>query len=89
MATVKRIYYGKVIDPNSHRATSVTGYCIDVFNAVMAAMPFAVNFEFIPFATPDGKEAGTYNDLIFQVYNGVKHILIIFLYIFISVLKRC
>ncbi|XWS17895.1 hypothetical protein CRYUN_Cryun33cG0107700 [Craigia yunnanensis] len=61
----------KVIwDPNSHTATSVTGYCIDVFNAVMAAMPYAVTYEFIPFATPDGKSAGTYNDLIFQVYNG-------------------
>ncbi|XWS26124.1 hypothetical protein CRYUN_Cryun26dG0004000 [Craigia yunnanensis] len=61
----------KVIwDPNSYTATSVTGYCIDVFNAVMAAMPYAVTYEFIPFATKDGKSAGTYNDLIFQVYNG-------------------
>ncbi|XVF18412.1 hypothetical protein REPUB_Repub11eG0019200 [Reevesia pubescens] len=57
-------------DPNSHIATSVTGYCIDVFNAAMAAMPYAVTYDFIPFATPDGKSAGTYNDLIFQVYNG-------------------
>ncbi|EOY29257.1 Glutamate receptor 2.9 [Theobroma cacao] len=57
-------------DPNSHTATSVTGYCIDVFDAVMAAMPYAVTYEFIPFATPDGKSAGTYDDLIFQVYNG-------------------
>ncbi|XVE53494.1 hypothetical protein DITRI_Ditri03aG0007700 [Diplodiscus trichospermus] len=61
----------KVIwDPNLHTATSVTGYCIDVFNAAMAAMPHAVTYEFIPFATPNGKSAGTYNDLIFQVYNG-------------------
>ncbi|XVF89458.1 hypothetical protein PTKIN_Ptkin19aG0131900 [Pterospermum kingtungense] len=57
-------------DPNSYSATSVTGYCIDVFDGVMAAMPYAVIYEFIPFATPDGKAAGTYNDLIFQVYNG-------------------
>ncbi|KAK6237095.1 hypothetical protein SCA6_012432 [Theobroma cacao] len=57
-------------DPNSHTAASVTGYCIDVFDAVMAAMPYAVTYEFIPFATPDGKSAGTYDDLIFQVYNG-------------------
>ncbi|XVE53490.1 hypothetical protein DITRI_Ditri03aG0007300 [Diplodiscus trichospermus] len=61
----------KVIwDPNLHTATSITGYCIDVFNEVMAAMPYAVAYEFIPFATPDGKKAGTYNDLILQVYNG-------------------
>ncbi|OMO90595.1 Ionotropic glutamate receptor [Corchorus olitorius] len=57
-------------DPNSHAATSVTGYSIDVFDAVMAAMPYAVTYEYIPFATLDGKSAGTYNDLIFQVYNG-------------------
>ncbi|XVE80459.1 hypothetical protein DITRI_Ditri14bG0141300 [Diplodiscus trichospermus] len=65
-------HFVKVIwDPNSHTATSVTGYCIDVFNAVMAAMPYAVSYQFIPFATHAGKSAGTYNDLIFQVYNGV------------------
>ncbi|EOY29255.1 Glutamate receptor [Theobroma cacao] len=57
-------------DPNSHTAASVTGYCIDVFYAVMVAMPYVVTYEFIPFATPDGKSAGTYDDLIFQVYNG-------------------
>ncbi|KAK6237097.1 hypothetical protein SCA6_012434 [Theobroma cacao] len=57
-------------DPNSHTAASVTGYCIDVFYAVMVAMPYVVTYEFIPFAKPDGKSAGTYDDLIFQVYNG-------------------
>ncbi|XP_022730776.1 glutamate receptor 2.7-like [Durio zibethinus] len=57
-------------DPNSHRATSITGYSIDVFYAVMAAMPYAVTYDFFPFATPDGKSAGTYDDLIFQVYIG-------------------
>ncbi|XVE53493.1 hypothetical protein DITRI_Ditri03aG0007600 [Diplodiscus trichospermus] len=61
----------KVIwNPDSYTATSVTGYCIDVFNVVMAVMPYAVTYEFIPFATPDGKSAGTCNDLIFQVYMG-------------------
>ncbi|XVF48220.1 hypothetical protein PTKIN_Ptkin03bG0172400 [Pterospermum kingtungense] len=57
-------------DPNSHTATSVTGFCIDVFEAVVAAMPYALTYDLIPFATPDGKSTGTYNDLIFQVYNG-------------------
>lgn len=66
-------------DPNSHTAASVTGYCIDVFYAVMAAMPYVITYEFIPFAKPDGKSAGTYDDLIFQVYNGVKHLLIFFI----------
>ncbi|XWS31183.1 hypothetical protein CRYUN_Cryun23aG0055500 [Craigia yunnanensis] len=57
-------------DPISHKATSIKGYCIDVFTAVMAKMPYAVPYELIPFATPEGKSAGSYNDLIDQVYYG-------------------
>ncbi|KAK6274225.1 hypothetical protein POUND7_011308 [Theobroma cacao] len=63
-------------DPNSRTATSVTGYCVDVFKAVMAAMPYVFPYEFIPFATLDGKSAGTYNDLIFQVYNGTYDVVV-------------
>lgn len=59
-------------DPISHKAISFKGYCIDVFVAVMAKMPYAVPYEFIPFATPDHKSAGSYNDLVDQVYYGVK-----------------
>ncbi|XVF32050.1 hypothetical protein REPUB_Repub17cG0048400 [Reevesia pubescens] len=57
-------------DPISQKAISFKGYCIDVFAAVMAKMPYAVPYEFIPFATPDHKSAGSYNDLIDQVYYG-------------------
>ncbi|OMO89095.1 GPCR, family 3 [Corchorus olitorius] len=32
--------------------------------------------KFIPFATPDGKSAGTYNDLIFQVFNGTYDVVV-------------
>ncbi|KAL6345473.1 hypothetical protein AAG906_017193 [Vitis piasezkii] len=49
-------------------ATKVTGYCIAIFDAVMAALPYAVPYEYIPFETPDGKPAGNYDDLIYQVY---------------------
>ncbi|KAL7114812.1 hypothetical protein ACP275_04G145000 [Erythranthe tilingii] len=55
---------------NSDNSTKVEGYCIDVFDAVMAALPYGVPYEYIPFATPDHKIAGDYNDLAQQVYLG-------------------
>ncbi|KAL2548160.1 Glutamate receptor 2.7 [Forsythia ovata] len=54
-------------DSNS---TEVKGYCRDVFDAIMAALPYGVPYEYIPFATPDHKSAGSYNDLVYQVYLG-------------------
>ncbi|KAG5225122.1 glutamate receptor [Salix suchowensis] len=54
-------------DPSSN-TTTVTGYSIDVFDSVVKALPYALPYEFIPFAKPDGDPAGTYNDLIYQVY---------------------
>ena len=54
-------------DANNNR-TQVTGYSIDVFNAVMETLPYAVNYEFIPFANSSGGSAGSYNDLVYQVY---------------------
>ncbi|KAF8392928.1 hypothetical protein HHK36_021168 [Tetracentron sinense] len=46
----------------------VTGYSIDVFEAVMKALPYDVPYEFIPFANSDGTSAGTYDEMIQQVY---------------------
>ncbi|THG21774.1 hypothetical protein TEA_019998 [Camellia sinensis var. sinensis] len=40
-------------DPITNR-TMVTGYCIDVFDAVMAALPYSVPYEYIPFEKPYG-----------------------------------
>ncbi|KAL6345586.1 hypothetical protein AAG906_017316 [Vitis piasezkii] len=54
-------------DPKTN-ATKVTGYCIDVFDAVMGSLPYAVPYEYFPFGTPDGKSAGSCNDLIYQVF---------------------
>lgn len=56
---------------NPDNSTQVEGYCIDVFDAVMAALPSGVPYEYVPFATPDRKDAGTHNDLAYQVYLGV------------------
>nr|TKS11786.1 glutamate receptor 2.8-like [Populus alba] len=54
-------------DPGSN-TTTFTGFCIDVFDAVVKALPYALPYEYIPFAKPDGEPAGTYNDLAYQVY---------------------
>ena len=63
-------------DANNNK-TQVTGYCIDVFDAVMNSLPYSVPYEYIPFGTPDGKPLGNYNDLIYQVFLKVSHILYI------------
>ncbi|KAL4650636.1 hypothetical protein ACB092_01G102100 [Castanea dentata] len=56
-------------DANNNR-TQVTGYSIDVFNAVVEILPYVVSYEFIPFANSSGGSAGNYNDLVYQVYLG-------------------
>ncbi|XP_057508915.1 glutamate receptor 1.2-like isoform X2 [Actinidia eriantha] len=56
-------------DPQTN-ATTFTGYCIDVFIAALEALNFEVQYEFIPFADANGKSAGSYSDLIDQVYLG-------------------
>ncbi|TXG62335.1 hypothetical protein EZV62_013698 [Acer yangbiense] len=56
-------------DTETNKPT-VTGYCIDVFDAVVKTLPYAVTYEYIPFALLDGTSAGTYNDLIYQVCLG-------------------
>ncbi|KAI3814872.1 hypothetical protein L1987_14519 [Smallanthus sonchifolius] len=62
------------IDANTDPQTKqvvVTGFCVDVFDAVIGALPYAVKHEFIPFVTPDGKKpAGSYNDLIYNLSAG-------------------
>ncbi|XP_062098386.1 glutamate receptor 2.7-like [Humulus lupulus] len=49
---------------------SVTGYSIDVFKAVLEALPYSVSYEYVPFANADGSRAGTYNDFVYQVFDG-------------------
>ncbi|XP_039120767.1 LOW QUALITY PROTEIN: glutamate receptor 2.2-like [Dioscorea cayenensis subsp. rotundata] len=44
------------------------GYCIDIFDKVMDALPYKVNYEYIPFADEMGRMKGTYDDLVEQVY---------------------
>ncbi|XP_051136971.1 glutamate receptor 2.2-like [Andrographis paniculata] len=55
---------------NPDNSTVVEGFSIEVFDAVMAALPYGVPYEYIPFATPNHKMAGSYNELTYQVYLG-------------------
>ncbi|PRQ56844.1 putative periplasmic binding protein-like I [Rosa chinensis] len=48
--------------------THITGFSIDVFKAAIRGLPYKVHYEFIPFEDSHGNMAGTYNDLVQQVY---------------------
>ncbi|CAI0376356.1 unnamed protein product [Linum tenue] len=56
-------------DPETNE-TTVTGYCMDVFEAVVKTLPYALPFEYVPFAKPNGESNGSYNDLVNQVFLG-------------------
>ncbi|KAF7830388.1 glutamate receptor 2.7-like [Senna tora] len=60
----------KVSHDLSTNTTQVTGFSIDVFKAVLEVLPYALPYEFIPFAKPNGESAGNYNELVSQVYYG-------------------
>ncbi|XP_023002784.1 glutamate receptor 2.1-like [Cucurbita maxima] len=53
------------------KGTEVEGYCKDVFDAAIATLPYDVPFDYIPFALLNGSRAGSYDELIMQVYKGV------------------
>ncbi|XP_068311568.1 glutamate receptor 2.9-like [Pyrus communis] len=55
-------------DPTTNKTKVNGGYCIDVFDAVIKALPYAVPYDLIPYAMPNGSSAGSYNDLVDQVY---------------------
>ncbi|KZV41622.1 glutamate receptor 2.8-like [Dorcoceras hygrometricum] len=50
-------------------AITVSGYYKEIFDSVMAALPYAVPHEFVPypFFNPDGSRIGNYSDLVYQV----------------------
>ncbi|KAH7865526.1 hypothetical protein Vadar_007794 [Vaccinium darrowii] len=59
------------IDPLTN-ATKVSGISIDIFDAVMGALPYAVPYEYHPFENGDDSSAAEpgsyYNDMVYQVY---------------------
>lgn len=75
-------FIGVENSPESN-TTLVTGYCIDVFNAVVAKLPYYVSYEFIPFMEMKNIALNSYNDLTYEVYLGVSILLISTYYLII------
>lgn len=62
----------KVTHDNDTNSTQATGFCIDVFKAVVEALPYGLpQYEFVAYAKSDGEMAGTYDELIMELYHGV------------------
>ncbi|KAL5737985.1 hypothetical protein ACOSP7_030746 [Xanthoceras sorbifolium] len=57
-----------------NNVTTITGFCIDVFKAAIRALPYEVDYEFIPFLNSSGENNGTYSELMYlislQNYDG-------------------
>lgn len=60
--------YLNVMKDSRTGAVHFSGYYIEVFKSVMAALPYAVPYDFFHFEKPDGSCAGSYNDLVNQVF---------------------
>nr|XP_043626316.1 glutamate receptor 2.7-like isoform X2 [Erigeron canadensis] len=56
------------INPQTQQVV-VTGFCVDIFEAVVRTLPYSLKHEFIPFVGSDGKSAGTYDDLLRSLAN--------------------
>ncbi|PQM35368.1 hypothetical protein Pyn_27639 [Prunus yedoensis var. nudiflora] len=57
-------------DPKTNTSTVNGGYCINIFEAVIKSLPYAVPYELHPYAKPNGEAAGSYNDLVNQLFLG-------------------
>lgn len=55
-----------IIDPKT-KESKPTGFYVEVFEAVMEALPQAPPYIYIPFGIVGGKESGSYNDLVYQI----------------------
>ncbi|XP_068313004.1 glutamate receptor 2.9-like [Pyrus communis] len=55
-------------DPRTNTTAVNGGYCISIFESVIKLLPYAVPYELIPYARPNGSAAGNYNDLVNEVY---------------------
>ncbi|XP_078150479.1 glutamate receptor 2.8-like isoform X2 [Carex rostrata] len=63
------------VDPQTN-ATRASGYSVDVFEAAVKRLPYAVPFEYEHFGGTSGESSLTYNDLVYQVYVGKYDIVI-------------
>lgn len=54
-------------DPVSNE-TKASGYVIEVFEAAVGQLPYALPFEYVPYQNAEGKNATEYNDLVQEVF---------------------
>ncbi|XP_062098501.1 glutamate receptor 2.8-like [Humulus lupulus] len=54
-------------DPSTN-ISEATGFSIDVFKAALEVLPYALSYDFFAYAKPDDTSAGTYDELVRQVY---------------------
>ncbi|KAK9698201.1 hypothetical protein RND81_08G088600 [Saponaria officinalis] len=52
----------------AQNSTNVSGFCIDIFEAVMKNLSYSHHYQYIPYANPDGTLAGLYDELVYQVF---------------------
>nr|XP_043630236.1 glutamate receptor 2.7-like [Erigeron canadensis] len=55
------------IDPKTDE-TKPTGFCVEVFEAVLEELPLAPSYEYIPFGNINGVTSTSYNDLVYQIF---------------------
>lgn len=60
--------YLNVMKDSRTGAVHFSGYYIEVFKSVMETLPYAVPYDLVHFEKPDGSCAGSYNDLVHQVF---------------------
>jgi len=63
----------KVEEDPITNAITVSGFSIDVFEAVVQTLPYAISYEYIPFANTIGQSAGSYDELVYQVHLQVSN----------------
>lgn len=66
------IFVNVTHDSITNTSKVIGGYCIEVFEAVKNALPYDIAYDFYAYAKPDGEPAGNYNDLVNQVFTGVR-----------------
>ncbi|KAL9239800.1 hypothetical protein vseg_014086 [Gypsophila vaccaria] len=58
----------QVSQDTATNTTKVTGFCIDVFDAVMSKLPYSVPYKYIPYTDHAGAPINSYDKLVYQVY---------------------
>ncbi|CAI9107267.1 OLC1v1006585C1 [Oldenlandia corymbosa var. corymbosa] len=53
---------------NNTNTASITGFCVDVFHAVIDTLDYQVAFEFIPYVDQHGNNLGSYSNLVYELY---------------------